>query len=351
MKKKLITLCFLVSFSASNAANFNVVINNNDSYFHGVFEVTTSEWNTVSKSNCNKDLLPEDFYYDVEFLQTETCLEEQERTVTNKVTYKDGREDILSVKKEIQSITISNAQVLKGIHIENTCNDILLNNFSLGDGNYRISFNGGSDVYCDMTRNGGGWMRLSNYDWNEDSYNTPATLLRTENRTITAYTGIKHTFTDGWFNRDVSLTEIANNPSAFYWTEAVVDTNGFAWTQSMIDIVPLFEISIDSYTVATTSKDTTTVNGQYVDGISITYGTQGSRKHIHTLSVSTSNIGRTGLEWLVNSGQHTEANGTNVTILSDIKPSGTERISARLMANQDYTDEKVGIRKFKVWVK
>jgi hypothetical protein len=119
----------------------------------------------------------------------------------------------------------------------------------------------------------------------------------------------------------------------------------------MIDIVPLFEISMDSYRVATSLRDSTTINGQYVDGISITYGSQGARHHIHTLSPSTTDIGRAGLEWLVSSGNHTETNGTNVTILSDIKPLGAEIISARLMANQDYTDEKVGIQKFKVWIK
>lgn len=351
MKKRLVTLSILGSFAISNAVNFNVVINNEGSYFHGVIEITTSEWNTISKSNCSKDLLKENFYYDVEFTQTETCLEEQERTITNKVTYKDGREEVISVEKETQLITVSNSQVLKGTHTENTCNDVLLNGFSYGDGNYKINFNGGSDVYCDMTRNGGGWMRVSNYDWEEDSYNTPETLLRTENRTITAYTGNKHTFTDGWYNRDVTVTEIANSPSSFYWGEAIVETNGFAWTQSMIDIVPLFEISMDSYRVATSSRDSTTINGQYVDGISITYGTQGARHHIHTLSPNTTDIGRAGLEWLVNSGNHTETNGTKFTILSDIKPSGTEIISARLMANQDYTDEKVGIRQFKVWIK
>ncbi len=354
MNKKILLVSIIANISISQASEFNVIIDNNDkSYSHGVYEEIMTEWVTVEKLDCNKDFRPSEFYYDKDFTQTETCLEKQERSLIKKVTYKNGTEEIISVEKETQSITTTETNSLKGTHLEENCENIILNGYSYGDGEYKITLNGGMNAYCDMTRNGGGWMRLSNYDWDKDSYNIPNNLIRTENRTITSYTGADYTFRNSWQTRDFTSSEMTANPNGFYWEEVSIPTNGFAWKQTMIDIHAYYEISIDAYRVATTSRDSITVNGQYLDGISLTYGNQGSRNHIYSITTTTTDISRSGLEWLVNSGNYGVGEnwtGSNA-IVSKQKPTGTENISARLMSNQVYYDEKVGLKIFKVWVK
>jgi len=353
MKTKILTIAMSTLLTTNTFANFKVIISSEaNNYNYGEKVVIVGEWLATEEKSCSKDNLAEDYYYGIEFDQTETCSEPQERITTTKVVYSDGREEIINKTKETKIDVKSNTIKLTGTHIENTCEEVLSNGFSYGDGNYRINFNGGSDVYCDMTRNGGGWMRITNYNFVENPDNTPNGFVKTVNRTLTTYTGASFTLKDGWYRKDVTSADA----SSFIWEEIIAPTNNFAWTESMIDIDSLQAITPDSYNVATSSRDSTTVNGQYLDGISITYGIQGNRKHIHSLTRTTTGLTRAGLEWLANSGDYTATeiaanNQRKLTILSGKVPETTENISARFALNQLYNDEKIGFTKLVIWIK
>lgn len=355
MKNK-ITIAIMLSTSViyANSDYMVIVDKEHHKYNHdeGILVVETTEWTNLGDKKCFIDLYEDDFYYGEQFTQVEDCEQVQERTVTTYRKYENGNKTIESVKKESQTIEESVETILVGTHLENNCKEIIDNGYSLGDREYRISFNGGMDVTCDMTRSGGGWTQLSNYDFNENPDNIPPNLVKTVNRTITAYYGGQHTLTDGWYHTDITSIDYTQ----FNWTEVAVSTNGMYWTQTMIDIDSNFEISTDGYRVSTTSRDSTTVNGQYVDGVSLTYGNNGSRNHLFTQSNSTTDVSR--ISWLNNSDSNTfndygiEHNmSENNAFVSDLKPSGDEQISARLMVNQLSNDEMVGLRKFKVWIK
>lgn len=352
MKKPIIALA--ITTSLYSMANFVMVADESYKIGRSSTKTIISNWDNTGSEYCENNKEQMDVYFNKDFDQIKTCYQNQERTISIYDVNYNG--EIASTPKETTTETrkVTNSTTttaMKGIHIENDCEDIILNGYSSGDGLYRVGFNN-SDVYCDMTRNGGGWMRITNYDFNENPDNIPPNMVKTVNRTLTIYTGASFTLRNGWYRKDVTSI-----PSGSYsFTEIESNTNGFAWKQSMIEIDSLQEITPDSYNVATTSRDSETINGQYLDGISLTYGNAGSRKHIHSLTRTGSTISRTGLEWLVASGDHTatmnpDGSQKPMIIFSKVISPTTEKISARLMLNQLYNDEKIGFTKYKVWVK
>lgn len=303
---------------------------------------------------CNIDNESSNYYYGEKFNQHKICINQEERTVTEKVVDKNGIEKILE-KTEHRDVLISdtNTEII-GSHIENNCEDILNNGYSEGNKEYRVGFNN-SDVYCDMTN--GGWMRLTNYDFEEDSNNIPPNMNKRVNHSYTTYTGANYTLVNGWYGDFLTSSMITVNPSGLFWTEVNANTNGFNWKETKIEINSIQGITPDSFNVATTNgRDSTTINGQYLDGLSLTYGNQGNRSHIHSLVRTTGSVSRSGLEWLVADGHYTGTeisigNQEDQVIYFSPKSPTSENISIRLMTNQNYTDEIVGFTKFKVWVK
>lgn len=352
-KTKGLTLLSMSIASSFAMANYVIVVSEDYDAVKGYDDVVVGEWTDKGSKSCSNDIEQSEKYYGKTFTQTETCNQDQERTKETYYVDHNGNRTLKETEVETKILVTNTTTTPQGTHVENDCEDILSNGYSLGSDYYRVGFNN-TDVYCDMVNNGGGWMRLTNYDFAENPNNTPPGLVKTVNRTLTKYTGHPYTLRDGWYRPDV----ISPSSSSFIWKEVDAPTNGFAWTQARIEITPLFEITPDSYNLPPTSRDSTTVNGQFVDGISVTYGNQGSRKSIKSLSRTTSGLTRSGLEWLVNSGDYIvsdnpDGSGSQLpqTFLSRKVSPTTEKISARLMLNQDYTDEKVGITKFKVWVK
>lgn len=353
-KLTILATCIISSYSM---ANFVIVVDERyNNYEVGKFKevVVLGNWTNVGNADCTVDIENSEIYYNRDFNQTEICTQEQERKKETYLEDHNGNRapEPIKTEKESQTITVSsNTTIQKGTHIENNCEAILTNNYSDGDGLYRVGFNN-SDVYCDMTRNGGGWMRITNYDFDENPNNTPQGMVKTINRTLTTYTGASYRLNDGWYRKDV--TSIPAN--GYSYLEIESNPNGFNWKQTMIEINSLQEITPDSYNVANSSIDSTSVNGQYLDGISFTYGNAGSRKHIHSLTRNLSNISRAGLEWLVSSGDYTgtetvPGNQIDMIILSDVISPTSEKISARLMLNQLFNDEKIGFTKYNVWIK
>lgn len=352
MNKKLISLCLFFTIT-SNASNFIVLIEEkNNKYLkdQGLEKVSYTDWTPTESKTCSYDKVKSDYYYGVDFTQVETCIEPQSRIKTTKRIYKNDNEVLVSTELENRNFEETFQNNLVGTHIESTCENILNNGYSHGDGEYRISYFGDSTVYCDMTRSGGGWMLLEGYDWNEDQNHYPSNMVKTVNRTITSYTGASFTFENGWYIPDSRPTV-----GAFDWTEVSFPTNGFTWKQTMIDIDPIYAISVDSYNVISSTRDSVSVNGQYLDGVSLTYGEQGSRQPLLSLTPTTSGVDR--ITWLNNTDSNLNNNystlshiGSNAFV-SGVKISGTEKISARFMVNQNYVDEQVGFKILKVWVK
>lgn len=177
MKKiNLITTAMLFSLPVFSN-DFVIVIENNSAneYFYGDYLDTneTSDWEIVS-TTCSYDKETDDVYYQTNFIQTETCIENIERTVKITRTYEDGSSEIISNETETDQNTYQYTNTLEGTYISDSCKDILDKGFSTGNGVYTINNSKYYDVYCDMTTNDGGWtLVFAQYednpitDWNE----------------------------------------------------------------------------------------------------------------------------------------------------------------------------------------
>jgi hypothetical protein len=161
-KLSIITLSLLLSSAFAN--NYVVLIDEKtNSYEVGGFtdNVETSEWG-LKETNCSVDKTESEVYYGSTYLQTETCIEEYERTVTTTRTYTNGSSEIISVGQEISQNTLPlTTKNITGTHLESSCKGILDNNYSVGDGVYSINNSKLFSVYCDMTTNGGGWTMVT----------------------------------------------------------------------------------------------------------------------------------------------------------------------------------------------
>ncbi len=353
MKKSILSIMLGALFVTANASNFNILVSKE----HNDYKSTTNsstEWVVVETNVCSVDNESSSFYYGEKFDQHEVCIDKEERILSQTVVDENGNKQTSTITEQ-REVLLSDTNTEKlGSHVENNCEDILNNGYASGNKEYRVGFNN-SDVYCDMTN--GGWMRLTNYDFAENPDNVPPNMNKRIDYSYTSYVGSHYTLTNGWYGDFLTDSMLSANPSGLFWAEVNADTNGFAWGETKIELDTIQGITPDSFNVYTTNgRDTVTINGQYLDGFSVTYGVQGNRKHIHSLVRGTGSVTRTGLEWLVADGNYT---GTEITpghqadqILSFSSPSRTsEDISVRLMTNQNYTDEIVGITKFKVWVK
>jgi hypothetical protein len=182
MKIKILSLSIASLCFAANADDFvNIISTNNNSYLFNDYTVFTSytEWTDVgSEKNCNYDKVESDFYYGVSYNQTKSCEQDQTRTKTVTKTYRDGTVET-EVTNENHTIEVVSNQNIIGTHLENSCQNILSNNYSEGDGAYHINLNSNPvEVYCDMTNENGGWTlvrRISGSAWNGFSDNLAGT--------------------------------------------------------------------------------------------------------------------------------------------------------------------------------
>ena len=141
-----------------------------------------SEWEGVAEPyDCSEwtpeaETVPEN----EEFVQSRTCMQEQEQTTT--IWAEDistGEQEIHSedVVSQVNEIT-EEQDAIGTMHIgRNMCVDILERGESTGNGVYRVSPEGGPyrDAYCDM--NGGGWTLYDSFGSKlllTDNSSTPA---------------------------------------------------------------------------------------------------------------------------------------------------------------------------------
>ena len=160
MKK--IGIFFVISLSMTSSANYLSIIKMDKAEIGGFTdETTTTEWANLEKV-CYPDLLPEDVYFNTVFQQTNDCVQIQEREIIVTRNFDSGGSEEISRTSETQEIELPDEiQFLTGIHLENSCNDIIVNNYGNTDGIYTV----GSDsdnfqVYCDMRTNEG-WTLIA----------------------------------------------------------------------------------------------------------------------------------------------------------------------------------------------
>ncbi len=362
MKKTILgTMISACCFSAV-AGDFTVLIDKkNSNYVHATTSKETTDWVTTSTS-CVFNKEANEYYYGVDFQQTETCTDHQERETIVKTIYPDGSEKEISRTNESQNKTLPSTTLTKqGTHLEMTCEDILNEGFSIGDNNYVLSQSGNPTVYCDMTRNGGGWMRVVNHDWYSDKTVPNSQFQLTSNRTITDSGGVNRALPDGfWVNDWISST--GSNPPRW---KIIEETPIYAWEEIMVDLEGLAFRSLDGWHPSgATYGNSGDVNSQYLDGFSLTYGEIGSAKHLHSFAVghyTDYDIRDANLGWLNGDYTYTgqasyfESNTAMVSstglLKAPVKSKDNEKISLRLMSDQSVYDETIGLRKYILWVR
>ena len=125
MKTKILTIAMSTLLTTNTFANFKVIISSEaNNYNYGEKVVIVGEWLATEEKSCSKDNLAEDYYYGIEFDQTETCSAPQERITTTKVVYSDGREE----KKNNTDIGYKIKSIIdKGLLVsDNIINDLII---------------------------------------------------------------------------------------------------------------------------------------------------------------------------------------------------------------------------------
>jgi hypothetical protein len=140
------------------------------------------------------------------------------------------------------------------------CLDILTSGASTGDGTYWIdpTGSGAFTAYCDMTTDGGGWTRIANENYAVDA--CPSGWTRTSSWCIRPGAGGGSTATASWSAWGIT------------WGELYGRVNGRMY------------YSNDGFHGPRDITSTTSIDGAYVDGVSITHGAAGARQHVWSLA-------------------------------------------------------------------
>jgi len=164
MKKTLISLFLLSTFSTQAAEEFKIIISSEaNDYVIGGFTDETTYGNWIEISNvCSFDKETSEHYFNKSFVQKESCVKTEERTVVTERTYKNGTKEIIKNETETKSTTSSETNTVFGTHKEASCKNILNNGYSVGNDTYELS--NGLNVLCDQTTDGGGWTLIFNHD-------------------------------------------------------------------------------------------------------------------------------------------------------------------------------------------
>lgn len=175
MKKTIISMSILLTMAGTATPSFYSIVQKKENYdvSENQKKIIKGEWQDVGQETCFNDIELNEVYYGESFIQKEICEQYQERTLVTKVIYPDGSETIIDENTESRTITASETDNnVFGTHLEASCNDILKNGYSKGDGSYFIkpSSNTEFDVVCDMTTDDGGWTQIVA---NAETINTP----------------------------------------------------------------------------------------------------------------------------------------------------------------------------------
>lgn len=222
--------------------------------------------------------------------------------------------------------------------VPHSCKEILAKNVSSKNGEYDVLINNSyKKVYCDMSN--GGYTRVSAFDLAKDPNNAPPQLTRDSGWTSPNYAG---TPPDAWW---AHFNTIANNN--FQWRSFTLNNEGVPFKEVKIEYEFVSLWTVDSFNNVHNSglPDNHSIEGQYADGISITYGNAGNRKHILTYVPNGSPPSK--CSW-IGSEYTNSPKGTYTKVLPN---TTNEKIEVRIMLDQYLTDEDLGIKNLYIWLK
>lgn len=163
MKKTIIATSICLGM-VSMATSYFSIVQKDESYdvSKNQKKIITGEWIDVGDLECSNNLETDDVYFNEDFIQIETCDQNQEREIVTKIIFPDGTEIIEDTKTEYKTIQTETEKNTTGTLLLASCSNILEEGYSKGDGNYEIkpSIKPNFSVYCDMTTDQGGWTRI-----------------------------------------------------------------------------------------------------------------------------------------------------------------------------------------------
>lgn len=226
--------------------------------------------------------------------------------------------------------------------IYRSCLETLEHNSSLADGIYPIKLSDGSvkNMPCDMKN--GGWTLVSNYDYSQDKTPPAGSSLVAKDPFISAsYTG---TAPEGWYPHFTLLSNGKMQYTNFYSNK-----EGIPYSNVKIDMKVNFMWTVDSFgNTHGSPPNRMSLDGQYVDGISVTTGAEGNRKHILTATLSTVMPTDERKDFI--KGDTITGATINKAVTKSV-PTTNEKIETRVILDQTWQDENIGIQKYIVWVK
>lgn len=226
-----------------------------------------------------------------------------------------------------------------------SCLDILKDNKDAENGDYMVVAPNGSyqKIECNMEDDGGGWMKVADYDYLKDTTPPQNSTLQAKN----AFYSTSHTdqAPAGWYpqfttnsNGMIHAATITSNESKLPYKEVKMEMKAkLLW-------------SIDSFgNTHGNPPNRYSIDGQYLDGISVTSGEEGSRTHLWSVTWTAtlpSDARKTFIGNNLISGQNIE--GSYTRILSNTL---NEKIETRIMLDQTYNDENIGLQKLFIWIR
>ena len=171
----------------------------------------------------------------------------------------------IQVKEDIHSILRN--KVLPELKLEHkltaSCSELFLKGWN--SGYYWVSANGTSplEVYCDMNRHccnsPGGWTLVAYLNMTNPTWQCP----------------------DGWRELTAPI-RTCRRANGSYINSVVFDSNGMLYNSVCGRIIGYQFGTPEAFLFYNNNQSNYTLEANYVDGVSVTYGQQGHRKHIWT---------------------------------------------------------------------